>query len=60
MSSECETMRELHAIRERISEEIKDMTPEEAAALINKRAEETMTELGIPMKRPEPTPALQR
>ena len=36
------------------------MTPEETAAFINKRAEKTMAELGIPMKRPEPASALRR
>lgn len=60
MSTECETMRELYAIRERIAEEIKDMTPEEQAEYFRKDAEKTMAELGIPLKRPGPTPALRR
>ena len=57
MSSECKTMRELHSIRERIYEEIKDMTPEEQAAFINKRAEKTLAAFGLKLAQPAPEPA---
>ncbi len=53
MSSDCKTLQELYAIREQISEEIKDMTPEEQAEYFNKGAEKTLAELGISLKRPE-------
>jgi len=47
MIKEDETMRELHAIRLKIYEQIKDMTPEEETAWFNMRTEPVMKEFGI-------------
>ncbi|MDR3211914.1 MAG: hypothetical protein LBU79_08375 [Planctomycetota bacterium] len=57
MSTDDKTLQELYAIRERVSEEIDGMTPEEQAEYFKKGAEKTMAELGIPLKRPEPETA---
>ncbi|MCC8165473.1 MAG: hypothetical protein LIQ31_04845 [Planctomycetes bacterium] len=60
MSSENNTLKELYSIRAKISEEIDGMTPEEQAVYFKKCAEKTMADLGIPLKRPEPEPALRK
>ncbi len=54
MLSGNNTLKELYSIREKISEEIDGMTPEEQADYFKKRAEKTMADMGIPLKRPEP------
>ncbi len=50
MATEPEFMRELHAIRERIHEETKHMTPEEQAAHTRKEVEEGLARLGVTLK----------
>jgi len=47
MIKEDETMRELHEIRLKIYEQIKDMTPEEETAWYKMRTEPVMKEFGI-------------
>jgi len=47
MINEDNTMRELHKIRIKIYEEIKDMTPEEVTAWYKTRTEPIMKEFGI-------------
>lgn len=53
MTTDSNTLRELYAIRERISEEIEAMTPEEQTEYFSKSAEKALAGLGIPLKRPE-------
>ena len=47
MKNEDNTMRELHQIRLKIYEQIKDMTPEEETAWYKMRTEPIMKEFGI-------------
>jgi len=45
---------EVDAIRDRIYEKIKDMTPEEECDYFNSRARETFRRMGIPFRPAEP------
>lgn len=51
MTEGTKTLQELHAIREAMYEERKHLSPEEWAALSNRRAEEIMLKYGLKLKR---------
>ncbi len=52
MRNESEPMKEIHAIREQIYEETKDMTPQQRAEHTRRAAEELATKHGISLLRP--------
>lgn len=55
MTTEKEMMRSLHAIREQIYEETKNMTPEERAASSEREVTEQAKKFGLTLKRPSAT-----
>ena len=52
MTNEPKAMREIHEIRERLYEEMKDMTPGEYTARVNRLAEELAKKYGFKMVAP--------
>ncbi len=55
MANEPKAMREIHAIREKLREETKNMTPEEHTAFYRRKAEEAAKRHGLQLKRPAPS-----
>ena len=47
MYDEAEVMKELHALREKLAEEQKDLTPEELCARLNELGRSYADELGL-------------
>ena len=53
MTNEPRAMREIHEIREQISEELKNMTPKEQTAYFRKAAQDMIEKHGLNVNRPE-------
>lgn len=51
MNEEPKAMKEIHEIRDKIREEIKDMTPQEIIAYYKKLSDEFEKESGIKLRR---------
>jgi len=52
VTNEPRAVREIHAIREKIYEETKHLTPEERAAVASREAQELIAMYGLKIKRP--------
>lgn len=55
MANEPRAMREIHEIREKLYEEMKNMTPGEYTARVNREAEELAKQYGLKMLTPADT-----
>lgn len=60
MSNEPRAMKEIHDIRLKIYEEIKDMTPEEQVRYFNESTKETVEKYGIKVGTPADNRQLRR
>ncbi len=55
MPNEPKAIREIHAIREKLYDETKNMTPEEHTAYYRRKAEEAAEKHGLKLKRSAPS-----